>query len=163
LTKTDIFHELKRAIADPTGMEDFEISDGIYVTGPESVHPAYVFRMTARDMARFGLLFLRKGRWRLKQIIPRQWVKDSVTSYSHAGESGGYGYMWWVALKGKHFPNVALEDGAYSARGYGGHRILVIPSHDMVIVHRVNTDIIGNSVSDQEFGRLVKMILDAKM
>jgi CubicO group peptidase (beta-lactamase class C family) len=163
LTKTDIFHEFKRAIAGPIGMEDFEVSDGTYVTGPDSVHPAYPFRMTARDMARFGLLFLREGRWEGKQIIPRQWVKDSVTSYSDAGNSGGYGYMWWVAANGKHFPNVTLEDGAYSARGAGGHRILVTPSHDMVIVHRVNTDVRGSRVEGEDFGTLVQMILDAKM
>jgi CubicO group peptidase (beta-lactamase class C family) len=163
LTLTDIFHEFKRAIADPVGMQDFEVTDGMYVTGDDSVYPAYPFRMTARDMARFGLLFLREGRWEARQIVPRQWVRDSVKSYSDAGDSGGYGYLWWVAVDGRHFPNVELENGAYSARGAGGHYILVIPSHDMVIVHRVNTDISGNRVESEEFGKLVQMILDAKM
>ncbi len=162
LTKTDIFHEFKRSIAVPIGMVDYEVEDGSYVTGDDSVHPAYPFRMTARDMARFGLLFLRKGVWGERQIIPESWVRDSATSYSNAGASGGYGYLWWVAVDGVHFPNVELENGVYSARGAGGHRILVIPSHDMVIVHRVNTDIEGNTVSSDEFGILIKMILDAK-
>jgi CubicO group peptidase (beta-lactamase class C family) len=163
LTKTDVFHEFKRAIGEPTGMQDFEVADGTYVTGADSVHPAYPFRMTARDMARFGLLFLREGRWEGKQIIPRQWIKDSVTSYSDAGNSGGYGYMWWVAANGKHLSNATLEDGAFSARGAGGHYILVIPSHRMVIIHRVNTDIRGNRVAGGDFGTLVQMILDAKL
>jgi CubicO group peptidase (beta-lactamase class C family) len=163
LTKTDIFGEFGRSIAGPVGMQDFDVSGCRYVTGPDSVHAAYPFRMTARDMARFGLLFLRGGRWEGRQIIPSQWVKDSVTSYSDAGPSGGYGYLWWVAVEGRHFPNVSLGDGAYSARGAGGHRILVIPSHDMVIVHRVDTDVRGNSVSSEDFGTLVQMILDARM
>ncbi len=163
LTKTDIFREFQRSLADPIGMQDFEISGCRYVTGSDSVHPAYPFRMSARDMARFGLLFLRGGRWEGRQVIPSQWVEDSVTSYSDAGPSGGYGYLWWVAVDGRHFPNVTLEDGAYSARGAGGHRILVIPSRDMVIVHRVDTDVRGNRVSSGEFGTLVQLILDASM
>jgi hypothetical protein len=70
--------------------------------------------------------------------------------------------MWWVAANGKHLPNVTLDDGSFSARGAGGHYILVLPSRDMVIVHRVNTDVAGNSVSSAEFGTLVGMILAAE-
>lgn len=163
LTRTDIYREFKRRIADPIGMEDFGASDGYYVTGKDSVHPAYPFFMTARDMARFGLLFLRNGAWMEKQIIPEEWVKESTTVYSNAGSAGGYGYMWWVSENGHHLPRVRLEDGAYSARGAGGHYILVIPSYNMVIVHRVNTFIPGNRVINVEFGRLVKMVLEAKL
>jgi CubicO group peptidase (beta-lactamase class C family) len=160
--KNSIFREFKTNIAEPLGMEDYRIEDGQYITGPDSVYAAYPFRLTARDMARFGLLFLRNGRWGWRQIIPAQWVKDSVTAYSDAGESGGYGYMWWVAANGKHLPGVSIPDGSYSARGAGGHHILVIPAYDLVIVHRVNTDLEGNSVSGAEFGRLVKLVLDAR-
>lgn len=163
LTRTDLYREFKRRIGDPIGMQDFNPdTDGAYFMGDDSVYPAYPFRMTARDMARLGLLFLCMGEWRGRQIVPRDWVADTVTSYSDAGDSGGYGYMWWVAANGKHLPNVTLEDGAYSARGAGGHYILVIPSREMVIVHRVNTDAPGQSVGSDEFGTLVKMILDAK-
>lgn len=144
-----------------TEMEAYDIDLCNYVSGSNSVHPAYPFRMTARDMARFGLLFLRNGVWEDKQIVPRQWVADTIEPYSDAGNSGGYGYLWWIAANGKHLPNVTLEDGSYSARGAGGHYILVIPSHEMVIVHRVNTDR-RNRVSSGEFGTLVNMILNAK-
>lgn len=162
LTKTNIFHEFKARIADPIGMQDYRVEDGSYVTGSDSVYPAYPFRMTARDMARFGLLFLRNGLWKGRQIVPPAWVKESTTSYSDAGASGGYGYLWWVAVNGRHLPGVELPDGSYSARGAGGHYILVIPAYDLVIVHRVNTDIQGRSVSAAEFGRLVKLILEAR-
>ncbi len=67
-----------------------------------------------------------------------------------------------VAVSGKHFPGVTLPDGSYSARGAVGHYILVIPERDMVIVHRVNTDIRGNRVKGDEFGHLVAMVLDAQ-
>ena len=162
LTKTNIFHELERAIARPIGMEDYRVEDGQYVTGRDSVYPAYPLRLTARDMARFGLLFLRKGRWGWRQVVPADWVTESVTSSSDAGNSGGYGYMWWVAANGRHLPGVSIPDGSYSARGAGGHYILVIPAYDLVVVHRVNTDIQGHSVSGAEFGQLVQLILDAR-
>jgi CubicO group peptidase (beta-lactamase class C family) len=163
LTMTDVYREFKRRIGDRIGMQDFDPdTDGRYFTGPDSVYPAYPFRLTARDMARFGLLFLRAGEWNGSQVVPRQWVRDSVTSYSDAQGSGGYGYMWWVAADGRHLPNVTLDDGSFSARGAGGHYILVLPSRDMVIVHRVNTDVAGNRVASAEFGTLVKMILDAE-
>jgi CubicO group peptidase (beta-lactamase class C family) len=70
--------------------------------------------------------------------------------------------MWWVATNGKHLVGVDLPDGSYSARGAGGHYILVVPKFDLVIVHRVNTDIPGQSVSGKEFGELVKRILAAR-
>lgn len=162
LTKTNLFREFKARLADPIGMEDFRLEDTQYVGGADSVYPAYPFRLTARDMARFGLLFLRNGRWQRRQIVPEAWINESVTSYSDAGDSGGYGYMWWVAANGKHVPGATLPDGSYSARGAGGHYILVVPKYDLVIVHRVNTDIQGQSVSGVEFGELVRLILDAR-
>ena len=162
LTKTNLFAEFRAQLAEPLGMEDFRMEDGTYVPGADSVYPAYPFRMTARDMARFGLLFLRNGEWRGRQIVPADWVKESTTSYSDAGNSGGYGYLWWVAVDGRHLPGATLPEGTYSARGAGGHYILVVPAYDLVVVHRVNTDESGRSVNGAQFGQLVKLILDAR-
>ncbi len=67
-TGANIFEEFSRRIATPLQMKDFKVNDGWYNTGPESIHPYYGFRMSARDLARFGLLYLRKGRWKNKQI-----------------------------------------------------------------------------------------------
>jgi CubicO group peptidase (beta-lactamase class C family) len=161
-TKTNLFAEFKARLADPLGMEDFSLEDGNYVTGADSVYPAYPFRMTARDMARFGLLFLREGAWRGRQLVPRAWVKESTTSYSDARGAGGYGYLWWVAVNGVHLPSLQLPEGSYSARGAGGHYILVIPPLDLVVVHRVNTDTPGRAVGDAQFGELVRLVLEAR-
>ena len=158
-TKTNLFAELKARIADPIGMEDFRVADGHYVTAPDSIYRAYPFDMTARDMARFGLLFLRGGMWRGKHVVPTDWVRQSTTSYSDAGERGGYGYLWWVAANGKHLPGVKLPDGSFSARGSGGHYILVVPAYDLVIVHRPSVD---DDVTSKEFGKLVRLILQAR-
>ena len=161
------YNALEEEIAEPIGMEHFEAEDGRYVTGKESIHAAYPFIITARDMARFGLLMLRKGNWNGSQIIPADWVEESTDYYSDATLYGtdGYGYMWWVVkhnTKFPHLPNVVLKEGTYSARGAGGHYILVIPDYDMIIVHRVNT-FERNFVSGSQMGKLVKMILDAKI
>jgi len=160
--KNSLFREFQERIAGPIGMQDYSLYDTTYVTGPDSVYAAYPFRMTARDMARFGLLFLRDGVWNGRQIIPAAWVRESTTSYSDAGVSGGYGYLWWIAVNGKHLPGVDLPEGSYSARGAGGHYILVVPAYDLVIVHRVNTDISGNAVDGAQFGRLVRLVLAAR-
>lgn len=138
-----IHEDFKRLIADPIGMEDYVVADGKYVTGADSIHRAYPFRMTARDMARFGLLFLRGGEWEGRQVVPAQWVRVSVTSYSDAAATGGYGYLWWIERGGLHLPGVTLPAGSYSARGAGGHYILNIPALDLAIVHRVDTDVEG--------------------
>jgi CubicO group peptidase (beta-lactamase class C family) len=61
-------------IAKPIGMQDFHASDVYYLAGPLSVHRAYHFEISARDLARFGLLYLNRGRWRDKQIVPESWV-----------------------------------------------------------------------------------------
>jgi CubicO group peptidase (beta-lactamase class C family) len=162
-----IFEAIRDEIALPIGMEDFTPSDGQYVRGEESIHPAYPFRVTARDLARFGLLMLQRGHWNGRQVIDAAWVDESTRYHSDATlySSSGYGYMWWVARdqnKFPHLPGVLIPEGSFSARGAGGHHVLIVPAYALVVVHRVDTDIRGNSVSDAEFGRLVRLLLDAR-
>lgn len=156
-----VYEDFDRLIARRIGMQDYTATDGSYVTGADSIHRAYPFRMTARDMARFGLLFLRGGVWGGVEVVPAEWVKESTTAWSDAGTSGGYGYLWWTERGGMHFPGVTLPEGSYSARGAGGHYILVVPALDLVIVHRVNTDAQGKQVESAQFGGLVRRILNA--
>jgi CubicO group peptidase (beta-lactamase class C family) len=162
LTGADIYADFKARIADPIGMQDLVLDrDCKYIPLEASNHPAYPFRSTARDLARFGELFLRRGAWNGVQIVPEAWVADSVAPISNAGLAGSYGYMWWVARDGIHFPNARVPEGTYSARGAGGHYVVVIPKLDAVVVHRVDTDIPGNQVSSGRFGMLLRRILAA--
>ncbi len=167
LVGRSLFEEFRDRIARPIGMQDFryddERKDGEYVHGADTVHPAYPFRMSSRDLARFGLLFLNGGRWRDKQIIPRRWVRESTAPISEAGNAGAYGYMWWVARAGIHIPGVILPDGTYSARGAGGHKMIVIPAHDIVLVHRVDTDVKGREVKTHQFAPLIDLVLAARL
>lgn len=160
-TGSGIFEDFKRLIADPIGMQDYEVADGEYVTGEDSVHRAYPFRLTARDLARFGLLYLRGGQWNGQQVVPAAWVRDSLRGHSDAGSRGGYGYLWWTERGGLHLPGVTVPAGSYSARGAGGHYVLVVPALDLVLVHRVNTDVPGRAVAASEFGELTRLVLDA--
>ena len=164
LTGRGIFEEFEDRLAGPLGMQEFvRTGHTRYVTGADSVHPAYPFQLSARDLARFGLLFARGGEWQGRQIIPRSWVVESTQSYSQTGSKGGYGYMWWTATKDFHLPGVELPEGAFSARGFRGHKVLVVPQWDLVIVHRVDSFKREGSVSSTDFGNLVKLILDARI
>jgi CubicO group peptidase (beta-lactamase class C family) len=156
---SSIFLQFQKEIANPLQMENFLPSDGEYISGLQSMHAAYLFRMTAHDMARFGLLYLRKGEWKGTQVVPRNWVTQSIAAHSDAGPKGGFGYLWWSAQNGRLFPGVQL-DGAFAAWGAGGHYILVMPDIDTVVVHRFNTDIDedGPGVSDEQFGKLVALV-----
>jgi CubicO group peptidase (beta-lactamase class C family) len=167
LTGKKIFQAMKEDVADPIGMEDFVPEDGRSFRTNRSLHEAYMFVISARDCARYGYLFLRGGKWGDRQVIPADWVKESTTYFSDATIYGGdgYGYMWWVAKdhnRFPHFPQAELKEGTYSARGAGGQYIVVIPDRDMVVVHRVNT-FEGHNVTGLQFGRLLKMILEARM
>ena len=70
--------------------------------------------------------------------------------------------MWWVAVDGIHFPGVSLPAGTFSARGYRGHYLLVVPEWDLVVVHRVNTFQDNTRVLKSDFGKLLKLILAAR-
>ncbi len=84
---------------------------------------------TTRDWARFGLLYLNKGKWNGEQIFPDGWVQYSVTPNNSS--KGWYGAQIWLN-KGKRFPDV--PDDAYGFHGFQGQRVIVIPSKDLVAV-----------------------------
>jgi CubicO group peptidase (beta-lactamase class C family) len=129
-----------------TGWSSTNVDNCEYGTGAESVHTYYGFRMSTRDLARFGLLFLREGRWSDEQIISADWVRESTASHSQTGPDSGYGYMWWTGVKGGLFPNVEVKEHSFYASGYRGHRVIVLPHRNLVIVHRVDTDRQGDDV-----------------
>jgi len=162
-----VFEGFRRGLAEPLQMEDFRMEDTEYVRGAASMHPAYLFHLTARDMARIGLLYARGGDWRGRQVVPASWVAASVVPYSSSTKANGkvragYGYLWWTSWEGHQFENVTLPDGSFSARGHGGHVILVAPAPDLVVVHRANADEKGGqSVEYSQFGALMKLILEA--
>ncbi len=156
-----IFEEFSRRIAKPLQMEDFNVDDCWYDTGTESRHRYYGFRMSARDLARFALLYLRKGRWKNKQIVSSKWVRESTATHSEIGSYQGYGYMWRTSEKGGPYPNIHVEQRTFGHSGLGVHFFIVLPSRNLVIVHRVNTDKPGPYPKSNQLGRLLWLVLDA--
>ncbi|MHC4696553.1 MAG: serine hydrolase [Planctomycetota bacterium] len=156
-TGIKVFEEFDKRFADPLAMQDYRPRDGIYqFERDKSIHPAYHFRMSARDMARFGLLYLRKGDWAGNRILSESWIEESTRSHSDASDSSGYGYMWWVPLDAPF-----KKHGMYSARGVGEQSIDVLPGADMVFVNRTNT-YDGKTVTYRQRKNLLKKILAAK-
>ncbi|MEO6222528.1 MAG: serine hydrolase [Vicinamibacterales bacterium] len=147
LTGEDIFEAIDRRIAKPIGMQDYRAADGEYYFAAASEHAGYIFRISARDLARFGHLYLNRGRWRDTQVIPASWVDASVRSYSTVAGAQrslatrtGYGYLWWIQTSAKEHPELRIPDGTFTASGTGGQRLTVIPQIDTVIVNLMNTD-----------------------
>ncbi|GAH48924.1 unnamed protein product, partial [marine sediment metagenome] len=95
---------------------------------------------TARDMAKFGLLYLNDGEYEGKQVIPASWVSESLQRYSEdinvtsgfpanwglSFRDNGYGYQWWSARVGDHHFDLAW--------GHGGQLIVLLDEFDTVIV-----------------------------
>ena len=99
------------------------------------------------DQARFGLLFLRKGKWRSKQLISERWV-NSVGQPSAANRS--YGLMWWTNQENQ-LGNISKN--IYYANGFGGNFIVVDNEHDLVIVVRW--------LESNKIGELVQRVINS--
>lgn len=82
-------------------------------------------RLTPRDMARFGYLYLQEGLWDGRQIVSQEWVQTSQEKHIKRKyiEDYYYGYHWWVS-----------DQNTYSAVGYAGQWITVVPEHNLVVV-----------------------------
>jgi CubicO group peptidase (beta-lactamase class C family) len=82
---------------------------------------------TSRDFARFGWLYLSGGTWGDEQVVPGEWVDESLEP---APTYEGYGYQWWLTGNTED----RLPGDLYSARGHDGQYIYVIASLDLVVV-----------------------------
>ena len=105
-----------------------EVSWGTDDTG--LAYGGFSLYLTSREMAKFGQLFLQEGMWNDKEIISKEWVRESTLDHMpddvhfvySVKPSGGYGYLWWT------------YDGFYTASGLHGQRIIVNPISEYVVV-----------------------------
>jgi CubicO group peptidase (beta-lactamase class C family) len=94
---------------------EFPDQTGVYSGG-------WGIRLRARDMAKFGQLYLQRGQWNGQQLVPEDWViKAALTDHTRTG----YGYQWWIFPIDKEF--------AYSAIGLYGQYITVVPGYNLVV------------------------------
>jgi CubicO group peptidase (beta-lactamase class C family) len=153
-----VFEAFDEYFAEPLAMEDWRVSDGYYhYERDKSIHPAYPFRLSARDAARFGLVFARNGLWGDQRILSRDWVQRSISMYSIDNEAIGYGLLWWVYREPRF-----KQYGMASALGVGNQMIAVLPDIDLVIVNRANT-YQGQRTPTEELRDLVEKVLQARV
>ena len=160
----EIFAAFEKEIADAVGMVDFNIDNCFYqYEWDKSLHPAYHFKMSARDMAKFGALYQKNGNWKGIQIIPSEWVDESTMAYSTMDETTGvgYGYMWKIIPEDSEMGRKLGYPGYYHT-GVGGHVLVVIPDLKLVIVERYNTDQNWDEPGADGF-ELTMLILDARL
>jgi len=167
----------KRRIAEPIQMnraqwdwKDFGIIDGIVVNGGAGNGNKHMF-ISAREAARFGLLFLNNGKWNTNQLISSDWVQKATSvqvpatlplanpSLSSADGSGHYGYNWWVngiGSNGKRkWPDA--PPGTYAASGFNNNDMFIIPEWNMVVV-RLGLDEANRKISDNTYSIFLKKI-----
>jgi CubicO group peptidase (beta-lactamase class C family) len=125
-TKTSTFDFARQNLFEPLG-----IQSGFWRQGPQGYHiGGFGLGFSARDLAKFGFLYLNNGYWNGQSIVPQQWVKRSteqqIQAFSHPlYGTFGYGYHWWVKP----------VDGCSSFRAWGrrGQYIVVVPELDLVV------------------------------
>lgn len=87
------------------------------------------------DEARFGYLFLRRGRWGARQVVSEKWVREATTP----GPLGpDYGLLWWLNTKQRQWPDAPAS--SFAAIGFGSNTIWIDPDHDLVVVWRWHKD-----------------------
>ena len=156
-TKTgkSVYEELEEQLAIPLGFQDWNIENQQKkVNKSKSRYPAYHIYVSARDMAKVGQLMLNKGMWNGKQLISKEWIEKittTVTPTKTLNERYGrttsspfqfsYGHMWWLVDTIKDHPDF---EGAYSATGWGGQFITIIPKLNIVVAHKYKVPTLVN-------------------
>ncbi|MFW9976870.1 MAG: serine hydrolase domain-containing protein [Candidatus Thorarchaeota archaeon] len=104
---------------DPIGITDYyweQNPDGYFIAGGH-------FGLTALDLAKIGYLFLNNGTWDNKQVISREWIRDSIGTQYSFSETKGYGHLWWT------MPDI----NAFYALGAYNQHLIVLPDYDLVV------------------------------
>ena len=166
LTGKSIYTALEEDLAKPLGFQDWDMTKQKYGGNKKlSMHPAYHIYISTRDMARLGYLMLRKGKWGDKQVISENWHSKMIAMSTPCNKMNpkrknremGYGYMWWIYdTKEPGFK------GAYTARGYMGQFITILPELDMVVAHKTD-NVYGRSTSYSSYRTLLRKIIATKI
>ena len=141
-TGMTVYEAFKTGIAEPLGMQDFNKNCVSYEYEKRlSKHPKAGFKMSARDLANFGQLYLNKGKWNGRQIIPAAWIERITEDYTVTGDKGprsAHGYLWWIPVD-QQSRDFGIPEGSFWASGFCKQMVWVIPAWDSVIVHQFDT------------------------
>lgn len=169
----------RRRVAEPIGMNpkawrwgDFGNVGGlgVKVNGGSGNSGSHIY-LSAREMARFGHLFLNRGRWRGKQLVSAAWVDAATRVHVPADLPHGqpecsidgrgvYGFNWWVngtKPDGKRkWP--AAPPGTFAASGFNNNQCFVVPEWEMVAVRLGLDGNVSDSVWSEFFARLAMAV-----
>jgi CubicO group peptidase (beta-lactamase class C family) len=165
----------KHRIADPIGMDpnewkwgDFGQIAGVTVNGGSGNSNKHIF-ISARQIARLGLLFLNHGNWNGRQLLSEEWVEMATKPQvpaslplwrdSGADGRGVYGFNWWVnGIKAdgrRKWPGAPV--GTYAASGYNNNDMFIIPEWNMVIV-RLGLDESQRPITDAVYSNFIAKV-----
>jgi CubicO group peptidase (beta-lactamase class C family) len=144
-TESSSYEFALRNLCDPLGMtiQFWETDPQGYYFGGNGMG------FTPRDMAKYGNLYLHGGQFNGRQVIPTQWIEQSLTNYTNWQNltwgdvhNYNYGYLWWMGeISGAR---------VYFALGHGGQLIVIVPAAEMVIVTSANPDIDWDVADEHE-------------
>ena len=119
----------RRALLDKIGMRNTLVSTDRF---GDFILSSQVYT-NARDLARFGMLYLQNGVWNGERLLSEEWI-DFVRTPAPAtvGRGSQYGGQWWLVPENRD----DVPKDAYSTSGNRGQYAVVVPSHDLVIVRR---------------------------
>jgi CubicO group peptidase (beta-lactamase class C family) len=163
-TGEEICKAFKKEIADVVEMVDYSITNCSYeYEWDKSLHPAYHFKMSPRDLAKFGALYQKNGRWKGSRIIQQDWIDESTMAYSTMPDTGGlgYGYLWKIIPEDSDLGQMIGYEGYYHI-GADDYVLVVIPDLKLVIVQRYNQNHNWEDPEDDSF-ELTMLILDARL
>lgn len=175
-TGKSLYQLFYEQIAQPLGMSDYKgkyttidgesvepvpmpKNDGFYqFEMSKSKYPAYHFRMSARDLALYGQLYLNNGAWNGEQIIPKEWIEASTRPSTIYNEKYhlAYGMLWKLRL------NENNELRGFYHTGVGIHMLAIYPEDNLVLVHRVDTEN-EYQYDGNDIYRMLELVFDAKI
>jgi CubicO group peptidase (beta-lactamase class C family) len=123
---------------DAATLEAYDRASVAWPVDPQGYHYGAAFlRLPARDLAKFGYLYLNGGEWDGHQLIPADYVATATSlKGSSPNHDNGFGWHWWVKTD--------TDRRDFFARGRGGQLIYVVPDLDLVIVVTCDPESGGN-------------------
>jgi len=146
LVRTELF--------EPLGITDWE-----WVSDPHGRDLAFTgLRMRPRDLVKIGRMVLDHGQWRGQQIVPAEWIADSLRPHISTGfrspptatDEMRYGYQWWTGTADWHGKKLAWSAGF----GNGGQRLFVVPELDLTVA------ITAGDYGSREIGHMANQLLE---